>query len=109
MPHFDEDVFTCLFVQKAKELKNHLEEILSSKPVEVVNGHFIVEIKPQGVSKGQMVERILVEATTKANPPDLVLCIGDDRSDEDMFTALEQVAFSPHMPAEVGDHAVFAS
>eukprot|EP00803_Ostreobium_quekettii_P008155 evm.model.scf_2301.1 EVM.evm.TU.scf_2301.1 scf_2301:9314-19956(+) len=89
------------FKSVAKELKNHLEEILSNKPVEVVNGHFIVEIKPQGVSKGQMVERILVEATANGGPPDLVLCIGDDRSDEDMFTALEQVAFSPHMPAEV--------
>eukprot|EP00803_Ostreobium_quekettii_P008417 evm.model.scf_1028.5 EVM.evm.TU.scf_1028.5 scf_1028:24833-37008(+) len=37
--------------QQAKELMDHLEEILSSEPVEVVSGHFIVEIKPQGVSR----------------------------------------------------------
>lgn len=55
----------------------------------------------QGVSKGGMVEAILTAAARTGTAPDFVLCIGDDRSDEDMFTAMEHVTFSPHLPAEV--------
>jgi trehalose-6-phosphatase len=32
---------------------------------------------------------------------DFVLAVGDDRSDEDMFTAIEQYADTPRHPAEV--------
>lgn len=48
-----------------------------------------------------MVDRVLADVTAKGDCPDFVLCIGDDRSDEDMFLAMEHVTFSPHMPAEV--------
>ncbi|GMH43259.1 hypothetical protein BSKO_11181 [Bryopsis sp. KO-2023] len=87
---------------QAKELLTHLEEILSNEPVEVVSGHYIVEAKPAKMSKGQVVERVLQEACEEeASGPDLILCIGDDRSDEVMFDLIEHVTFSPHMPAEV--------
>ncbi len=39
---------------QAKELLDHLEGVLSNKPVELVTGNQAVEIKPQGVSKGQV-------------------------------------------------------
>ena len=55
----------------------------------------------QGASKGNAVDRILKKLADEGNAPDFVLCIGDDRSDEDMFTAMEHVTFSPHLPAEV--------
>lgn len=48
-----------------------------------------------------MVDRVLADIAKKGDHPDFVLCIGDDRSDEDMFLAMEHVTFSPHMPAEV--------
>ncbi|PSC69557.1 trehalose phosphate synthase [Micractinium conductrix] len=86
---------------QAKELLDHLEGVLSNEPIEVVPGQTIVEVKPQGVSKGKIVERILHDAAAAGEPPDFVLCIGNDRSDEDMFTAMENMQFSPHMPAEV--------
>ncbi|CAL5223978.1 g6589 [Coccomyxa viridis] len=86
---------------QAKELLDHLEGVLSSEPVEVVPGNSIVEVKPQGVSKGGVVERILLEAANSNKAHDVVVCIGDDRSDEDMYTAIEHVAVMPHMPAEV--------
>lgn len=85
--------------RQAKELLDHLEGVLSNEPVEVVAGAAIIEVKPQGVSKGGIVERILTDLSRRG-PPDFVLCIGDDRSDEDMFTAMEHVTFSPHLPAE---------
>ena len=49
-------------------------------------------------------DRVLGNASTHGGVPDFVLCIGDDRSDEDMFLAIEHVTFSPHMPAEVRRH-----
>lgn len=55
----------------------------------------------QGASKGAAVDSILHYLAAQGNAPDFVLCIGDDRSDEDMFTAMEHVTFSPHLPAEV--------
>ena len=90
---------------QAKELLDHLEGVLSNEPVNVSSGVGIVEVKPHGVSKGGAVERILLQTANDGVPPDFVLCIGDDRSDEDMFTAIEHVAFSPHHTAEVGVHS----
>lgn len=86
---------------QAKELLDHLEGIISNEPVEIVAGQNIVEVKPQGVSKGKVVERILHDCLTASQAPEFVLCVGDDRSDEDMFTAMENMQFSPHMPVEV--------
>jgi trehalose-6-phosphatase len=37
---------------------------------------------------------------------DFVLAVGDDRSDEDMFTAIEQYADTPRHPAEVSERAM---
>jgi len=83
---------------QAKELLDHLESVLQGTPVEVVSGGTAyVETKPAGVSKGRVVERILADTTGAV---DFVLCIGDDRSDEEMFIALEHLVHSPHMPAE---------
>jgi hypothetical protein len=60
---------------------DHLEDVLSNKPIEVVSGHAIVEIKPQGVTKGRVVERILsdVNAATEAGAAasEFILCIGE--------------------------------
>ncbi len=52
-------------------------------------------------AQGGAVERILLEAARANTAHDVVLCIGDDRSDEDMYTAIEHVAVMPHLPAEV--------
>ena len=74
-----------------------MEGVLSNQPVEVVQGNSIVEVKPQGVSKGAVVDRLLIELSEHidesgaSSSPDFVMCIGDDRSDEDMFRAVEHV------------------
>ncbi|KAJ7536975.1 hypothetical protein O6H91_12G090700 [Diphasiastrum complanatum] len=80
---------------QAKELLDHLESVLANEPVSVKSGQHIVEVKPQGVSKGVIVERILLSMASKGSPPDFVVCIGDDRSDEDMFESIESVMASP--------------
>jgi trehalose 6-phosphate synthase/phosphatase len=42
----------------------------------------------QGISKGVVVESLLSSMVQTGKPPDFVLCIGDDRSDEDMFESI---------------------
>lgn len=42
----------------------------------------------QGVNKGLVAKRLLSTMQERAMSPDFVLCIGDDRSDEDMFEVI---------------------
>lgn len=48
----------------------------------------MVLITCQGVSKGLVVKRMLTTMEDRGTTPDFVLCIGDDRSDEDMFEVI---------------------
>ncbi|XP_008775883.1 probable alpha,alpha-trehalose-phosphate synthase [UDP-forming] 7 [Phoenix dactylifera] len=73
---------------QAKEMLDHLESVLANEPVSVKSGQFIVEVKPQGVSKGSVAEKILSSMVENGRQADFVLCIGDDRSDEDMFEGI---------------------
>ncbi|XVF13655.1 hypothetical protein REPUB_Repub08aG0226600 [Reevesia pubescens] len=70
---------------QAKELLDQLESVLANETVSVKSGQHIVEVKPQGVNKGLVAEHLLMTMQQKGKLPDFVLCIGDDRSDEDMF------------------------
>uniref|UniRef100_A0ACD5UW89 Uncharacterized protein n=1 Tax=Avena sativa TaxID=4498 RepID=A0ACD5UW89_AVESA len=80
----DPDIGSC----QAKTLLDHLETVLANEPVVVKRGQHIVEVKPQGVSKGVVVESLLSSMVRSQKPPDFVLCVGDDRSDEDMFESM---------------------
>ncbi|WCJ36050.1 trehalose phosphate synthase [Euphorbia peplus] len=86
----DPDFGSC----QAKELLDHLESVLANDPVVVKRGQHIVEVKPQGVTKGLVAEKILSVMVTDEKPPDFVMCIGDDRSDEDMFESILKAASS---------------
>nr|AAL91978.1 putative trehalose synthase [Solanum tuberosum] len=70
---------------QAKEMLDHLESVLANEPVAVKSGQHIVEVKPQGVTKGLVAEKVFTSLAVKGKLADFVLCIGDDRSDEDMF------------------------
>ncbi|RCV11584.1 hypothetical protein SETIT_2G197800v2 [Setaria italica] len=97
----DPDFGSC----QAKELHDHLESVLSNEPVSVKAGLNHVEVKPQGVSKGLVAKRILSTMQERGDLPDFILCVGDDRSDEDMFEVITAAAArgpSPlHPEAEV--------
>lgn len=94
----DPDFGSC----QAKELLDHLESVLANEPVTVKSGQSNVEVKPQGVSKGLVAKRLLSAMQEKGMCPDFVLCIGDDRSDEDMFEVITSSMGGPISPrAEV--------
>lgn len=53
----------------------------------------------KGVSKGLAVEKLLSAMVDDGKPPDFLMCIGDDRSDEDMFESVSKGASCPSLPA----------
>lgn len=53
----------------------------------------------QGISKGVVVENLIATMLSRGKPPDFVLCIGDDRSDEDMFESILSSMNNPSLPA----------
>ncbi|XP_012469225.1 probable alpha,alpha-trehalose-phosphate synthase [UDP-forming] 9 [Gossypium raimondii] len=83
---------------QAKELLDHLENVLANEPVVVKRGHQIVEVKPQGVTKGLVAKKVLSTMISNGEPPDFVLCVGDDRSDEDMFESISNTAYISSLP-----------
>ncbi|XP_057960712.1 alpha,alpha-trehalose-phosphate synthase [UDP-forming] 6 isoform X1 [Malania oleifera] len=87
----DPDFGSC----QAKELLDHLESVLANEPVTAKSGQNIVEVKPQGVSKGIVAKRLLSTMQERGMSPDFVLCIGDDRSDEDMFEVISSSMAGP--------------
>ncbi|KDO82516.1 hypothetical protein CISIN_1g002979mg [Citrus sinensis] len=90
----DPDFGSC----QAKELLDHLESVLANEPAVVKRGQHIVEVKPQGVSKGLVAEKVLVRMFNGGRPPDFVMCVGDDRSDEDMFESILSTVSGPSLP-----------
>jgi len=48
----------------------------------------------QGVTKGLVAEKVLSSMISNKKPLDFVMCIGDDRSDEDMFESISTTAYS---------------
>lgn len=73
---------------QAKECQNHLENAIVSKlPVEILVGKKNLEVRPMSINKGEIVKKIL----SQHPDADLAICAGDDRTDEDMFKALNTV------------------
>ncbi|KAJ4960116.1 hypothetical protein NE237_020026 [Protea cynaroides] len=93
----DPDFGSC----QAMELLDHLENVLANEPVAVKRGQHIVEVKPQGVGKGLVAEKVLSTLAFRGKPPpDFIMCIGDDRSDEDMFESISRcILTNPLLPA----------
>ncbi|WCJ21676.1 trehalose phosphate synthase [Euphorbia peplus] len=90
----DPDFGSC----QSKELMDHLESVLANEPAVVKRGQHIVEVKPQGVSKGLVAEEVLLSMVNGGKPPDFVLCVGDDKSDEDMFASILSTVSNPTLP-----------
>jgi trehalose 6-phosphate synthase/phosphatase len=76
--------------RRANELRIHLNQLLSNQPVEILAGNRVLEIRPYGVHKG----RILPPMSPEREARTTILAIGDDRTDEDLFTSLPPDAIS---------------
>jgi trehalose 6-phosphate synthase/phosphatase len=68
----------------AAALRRELERLIAGRPLEVIEGHKVIEVRQAAVDKGSVIREIAARAPEGA----LVVAIGDDRTDEDMFAAL---------------------
>jgi trehalose 6-phosphate synthase/phosphatase len=74
---------------RSRELINNLSQLLQNTMLQVVDGNKVVEVRMSGFDKGIMALKIVNDLQ-----PDFVLCMGDDTTDEDMFKALGERAYS---------------
>jgi trehalose 6-phosphate synthase/phosphatase len=69
---------------QASALRRELEPLVAGRPLEVLEGHKVIEVRQAAVDKGSVVREVVARAPEGA----LIVAIGDDRTDEDMFAAL---------------------
>ncbi|MBI2336170.1 MAG: bifunctional alpha,alpha-trehalose-phosphate synthase (UDP-forming)/trehalose-phosphatase [Deltaproteobacteria bacterium] len=74
---------------RKKELMDDLVNFTATIEVQVVPGNKIVEVRNAGLSKGLAAMEFI-----SRHPFDFVLAIGDDQTDEDLFHALPESAYS---------------
>jgi len=79
----DED----LSALRAVELKGELEEMILNMPLQIIDGHKVVEVKMAGYNKGTAAMKL-----TASGKNDFILAIGDDKTDEELFAALPDSA-----------------
>ncbi|MFC6997366.1 bifunctional alpha,alpha-trehalose-phosphate synthase (UDP-forming)/trehalose-phosphatase [Rufibacter roseus] len=80
---------------RARELSNYLMFMASNINLQVMEGDKIVEVKNIEINKG-----IGSTKWMERHPHDFILCIGDDRTDEDMFRVMPEDAFTIKVGSE---------
>jgi trehalose-phosphatase len=72
-------------------LKDWVQEVVNSGPFEVIWGRKVLEVLPQGVSKGALIRELL----TSTGFSDLFpVYLGDDTTDESAFQALKGIGMT---------------
>ncbi|CAM9455163.1 unnamed protein product, partial [Laminaria digitata] len=80
---------------QAKDMQIHMEDVLSNLPLEILQGNRMVEVRHQAANKSMVAEAVLKllsspQSLRERGEVDFVLCVGDDRSDEDMFQTVKR-------------------
>jgi len=75
--------------RRANELKNNLVNLLANMDLQVLDGSKVLEIKSGSINKGVAAKRWL-----SSNQWDFIMAIGDDWTDEDIFSVLPGPAYS---------------
>jgi trehalose 6-phosphate synthase/phosphatase len=70
--------------RQAHQLRMLLGDALSNQPFEVLEGEKVIEVRMRGVTKALAAQRLRAGTA----PDALVVAIGDDHTDEEMFRAL---------------------
>jgi trehalose 6-phosphate synthase/phosphatase len=83
-------------VDQAQALRARLEQMFPSHEIETIAASKVLEVRPHGLHKG-----LAVQAMASEEPPDsLIVAIGDDRTDEDMFQYVPQTGIAIHVGTE---------
>lgn len=74
---------------RSRELLDSLHHLTHNANLHIIDGNKVIEVRVSGIDKG-IVARKMVDDHVY----DFVMAIGDDKTDEDMFTALSERAFT---------------
>jgi trehalose 6-phosphate synthase/phosphatase len=85
-----------LGVARARALQLELAGLLGGASARILSGAMVIEVLPRDVHKGRLVPSVVARAPAGA----LMVAIGDDRTDEDLFAALPRNAVAVHVGAE---------
>lgn len=88
------DVPTELAYSRTANLRHDLQALIKDTDLSLYNGNKSLEVRLTAITKGQAARAIL-----KTHPSDYIIAIGDDTTDEDMFTILPKNAIT----VNVGD------
>lgn len=78
---------------QANEIRTHLAQILSNAPAEIVSDDKVIEVRPYGLDKGAVVKPLVANLLAGT----LVVGMGDDRTDEELFEELPGDCVSIHV------------
>lgn len=81
----------------AGECQNELQATVGKAwDVEIMTGKKNLEVRPKSLNKGEIVKSLVADYGHEiGEPPEFVLCLGDDATDEDMFRALNKSSLPP--------------
>jgi len=75
--------------RELRKLRDRLGRLAAGLGIAILRGHKVLEVQTAGIDKGAAVRWLLA-----LKRPDFMLAIGDDRTDENMFCALPENAYS---------------
>ncbi|HEU4827562.1 MAG TPA: bifunctional alpha,alpha-trehalose-phosphate synthase (UDP-forming)/trehalose-phosphatase, partial [Gemmatimonadales bacterium] len=78
---------------QAERLAAEMDELADGHGLAVLRGDKVIEVRPTGVHKGLIVAEVLRHAV----PGCLIVALGDDRTDEDLFSALPPGSIAIHV------------
>lgn len=74
---------------RANELTNNLKYFVSDRGLQILQGNKVIEVKNAEINKGKAVLNWV-----EHQQPELIIAIGDDYTDEDIFKALPEDAYT---------------
>lgn len=72
---------------RSNELTNNLKYLVSDRGLQILQGNKVIEVKNAEINKGKA-----VAAWVQEHQPDMMIAIGDDYTDEDIFKSLPEDA-----------------
>lgn len=72
---------------RSRELLDNLYHLIRNAQLQVIDGNKVIEVRIAGIDKGAAALKLLEEGDY-----DFVMAVGDDKTDEDMFRALNERA-----------------
>ncbi|KAF6138297.1 hypothetical protein GIB67_001447, partial [Kingdonia uniflora] len=79
--------------------KEAIEASEKERPVPEIEREILCKLNWRGISKGLVVENLTSTMVCNEKPSDIVMCIGDDRLDEDMFEKVLSIINNLLLPA----------